>query len=135
MYRILLIFLLLGLTGCTLFLEPLVENEYDTAENNYIIDSLIIDSPGLYQFVISSSNYIDIIFFNDYSGIEYFKDEQIYSQTIMYPLFFRNMLFADQEVFIHVSGSTLYYVIDNTDILTKSYGDADVNVKVYLKEE
>lgn len=130
-----LIIFLVSASGCYLLNDPLDEMDYNIGKGSYKADSLLIDSAGLYEFVINASSAVDIMFFSSYDAIGQFEDGKLYSQYIIYPLFFEGTVYEDEEVFIYDEGIYLYFIIDNTDFLTSSEDDAEVSMKVYLKEE
>ncbi len=122
------------ISACSLLNDPLFEYDYVININNYVVDSLIIDNPGLYEIAINTNSPIDIIFYNSYEGIDDFKNDELYSQNIYQPLFYQNVTFINDEIFIY-DETVLYFVIDNSGFLSYPESDAEINIKVYFKEE
>lgn len=127
--------ILLYASGCYLLNEPLNEMDYTVGRGSYRADSMLIDSAGLYEFVINASSAVDIIFLSSSEAIGQFEEGELYSQYILYPLFFEGTVYEDEEVFIYDEGIYIYFIIDNTDFLTSSVDDSELSMKVYLKEE
>lgn len=126
---------LIIVSGCYLFDDPIIELDYQIASGEYSADSLYIDSAGLYEIVVNASVSVDIIFFSSREAIDDFSRGNVYSQNIMYPLFFENTVYEDEEVFIYNENAYIFYIIDNTGFLTSPEDDAEVSLKIYLKEE
>ena len=129
-----IIILFCFIISCSLFDDPLFEYDYIININNHIVDSLVIDNPGLYEVLINSNAPVDIIFYNSYEGIDDYKNDELYSQNIYQPLFYQNATFINDEVFIY-DETMIYYVIDNSDFLSYPESNAEVNIKIYFKEE
>ncbi len=130
-----IIIFLFIIISCTLFETPIIEYSDFIKESSIYIDSMIIDSTGYYQIEYYSDYNMDVIFFDDYEGIELFTDSnELYSEMVFFPLMFTNTHYFLQDVFIYEK-KTLYFIIDNSYNLTYPEDASNFTLKVFKKEE
>ncbi|MFO8062656.1 MAG: hypothetical protein R6U31_06995 [bacterium] len=117
------------LISCTLLMQAEKEYEYKLYENDTYIDSFDAVSPGLYEFTFYSDETVDVVFFDNREDALLFADSgEVYSESVMYPLMFKSVVYFSEDIFIY-DPAVIYFVVDNTDNL--SAGSIATNIKLY----
>lgn len=126
-----LLMIALSICSCSLFDGSEVSRSEILASGEAYADSVTLKDAGAYSIYISSDYALDIFFFEIRDGFEAFLDSgALYSEYIFQPLSYANETYVD-GIFNTFEGETkLYFVIDNTDAVTGSSGNAYYTLEI-----
>lgn len=133
--KLIVLSLILLAAGCSLLDKPVIEIEDTVAYNETESDSIIIEEPGLYEFRFYSDYPADVIFFSRREGMELFLDSgMLYSEAVFQSMVRESVDYFYEQAFIF-DEIKLYFVIDNTSLISAPEAAVSYDIEIYKQEE
>lgn len=132
--RISAVFLIIAsaLFSCTLFESPLYEMSVNLEEGGFYADSFKTAAGGVYRLEFSSDYALDFYCFKNREGMKLFADSSLlYSEAILFPLSYTGTYYEYEDFYEPDDSVYIYYVVDNRDVFTPSYGNSSFTVKIF----
>ncbi|MDD3804493.1 MAG: hypothetical protein PHW02_08955 [bacterium] len=131
MARFFFILIVLAFSSCSLFAPSVLQRSEILGSGSAYSDSIILDESGAYTIYLSSDYALDVFFFDSKTGFDLFRNEGLlYSEYIYYPLSFANATYIDDVFNTFEENTKLYFVIDNTNAVTSSKGNAYYTIEI-----